>query len=142
MLGGSPARLTGRACFAIAFAEADEPVRFCNRYVSDVADALGAGNVVAGAASTDLLEALALVDTFKAREVHVTGVDVDVQIARGQRQAFLRSVRLPRRGRAGKKVARDAGAAPRPRALSSGARSASGCRPTCVRASAASSSPA
>ncbi len=104
VLGGSPARLTGRACFTIAFAEADEPAGFCNRYVSDVADAFGAGNVVAGAASSDLLSALALVDSFKAREVHVTGVDVDVRIARGQQQAFLRRVRLPRRGRAGRKV--------------------------------------
>jgi len=104
VLGGSPARLTGRACFTIGFAEAAEPARFCNRYVSDASDAFGAGNVVAGAASTDLLEALALVDMFKAREVHVTNVDADVEIARGQKQAFLRGVRLPRRGRSGKKV--------------------------------------
>ena len=79
-------------------------MRFCNRYVSDVPDALGAGNVVAGAASTDLLDALALIDGYKAGEVHVTGINGDVQIARGQRQAFLRGVRLPRRARAGKKV--------------------------------------
>ena len=104
VLGGSPARLTGRACFTIGIKEAREPARFCNRYVSDVPDALGAGNVVAGAASTDLLEALGLIDTFKAGEVHVTGVDVVVQIARGQRQAFLRGVRLPRRARAGQRV--------------------------------------
>ena len=104
VLGGSPARLTGRACFAIGFTEAPKPVRFCNRYVSDLPDALGAGNVIAGAASSDLFEALTLVDAFKAGAVHVTGVDVDVEIARGQRQAFLRSVRLPRRGRAGRKV--------------------------------------
>jgi hypothetical protein len=104
VLGGSPARLTGHACFAIGFREAPEPVRFCNRYVSDVSDALGAGNVIAGAASTDLLQALGLVDSFKAGVVHVTGVDADVQVARGQRQAFLRAVRLPRRGRAGRKV--------------------------------------
>jgi hypothetical protein len=102
VLGGSPARLTGRACFAIRFKEAPEPVRFCNRYVSDTPD--GLGNVVASAASGDLLSALALVDSFKAGEIHVTGVDADVQIARGQRQAYLRSVRLPRRGRAGRKV--------------------------------------
>ena len=104
VLGGSPARLTGRACFAISFREAPKPVRFCNRYVTDVPDALGAGNLVAGSASTDLLEALTLVDTFKAGEVHVTGVEGDVKMERGQRQAFLRGVRLPRRGRAGKKV--------------------------------------
>jgi len=104
VLGGSPARLTGRACFAIAFREAPEPVRFCNRYVSDTVDVFGAGNVVAGAAANDLFEALLLVDSFKAREVHVASVDVDVEIARGQRQAFLRRVRLPRRGRAGHEV--------------------------------------
>ena len=105
VLGGSPARLTGRACFTIRLRETSSPVRFCNRYVSDVPDALGAGNVVAGAASTDLLEALSLIDAFKAGTVHVTGIDVDVRIARGQRQAFLRDVRLPARARAGQKVA-------------------------------------
>ena len=104
VLGGSPARLTGRACFAISFRERPKPVRFCNRYVTDAPDALGSGNLVAGSASTDLLDALTTVDTFKAGEAHVTGVDVDVEIERGQRQAFLRGVRLPRRGRAGEKV--------------------------------------
>jgi hypothetical protein len=104
VLGGSPARLTGRACFTIGFREARKPARFCNRYVSDVADALGAGNVVAAAASSDLLDALGLVDSYKAGRLHVSGVDVDVRIARGQRQAFLRGVRLPRRARAGSKV--------------------------------------
>jgi hypothetical protein len=104
VLGGSPARLTGRACFAIRFAQAPEPVRFCNRYVTDAPDPFGAGNVVASAASTDLLSALSLVDSFKAGAAHVTAVEADVEMARGQRQAFLRSVRLPRRGRAGRKV--------------------------------------
>jgi hypothetical protein len=104
VLGGSPARLTGRACFAISLREAREPVRFCNRYVSDVPDPLGAGNVVAGSASSDLLEALSRIDGFKAGAVHVTGVEVAVQVARGQHQAFLRSVELPRRGRGGHMV--------------------------------------
>jgi hypothetical protein len=104
VLGGSPARLTGRACFAIALKEAPRPARFCNRYVSDLPDPLGAGNVVAGSASTDLLEALALVDSFKAGEAHVTRVDGHVEIARGQRQAFLRGVRLPPSGSPGAKV--------------------------------------
>jgi len=103
VLGGSPARLTGRACFAIALRELREPVRFCNRYVSDVPDP-GAGNVVASTAGGDLLAALALVDSFKAGKVHVRSVDVAVEIARGQRQAFLRRVRLPRRARAGQSV--------------------------------------
>jgi hypothetical protein len=104
VLDGSPARLTGRACFAISFAEAPEPVRFCNRYVSDQPDPFGAGNTVASTASADLFQALSLVDSFKAGVARVTGVEADIEIARGQRQAFLRRVVLPRRGRAGKKV--------------------------------------
>jgi hypothetical protein len=104
VLGGSPARLTGRACFAISLAETRKPARFCNRYVTDAADATGAGNVIAGTVSADLLEALSLVDGFRAGEARVTSIDVDVRIARGQRQAFLRSVELPRRARAGRKV--------------------------------------
>jgi hypothetical protein len=104
VLGGSPARLTGGACFAIGLKERKQPVRFCNRYVSDVPDVTGSGNVVAGAASADLLQALALIDDYKASELHVTGVEVNVKIGRGQHQAYLQSVRLPRRGKAGHSV--------------------------------------
>ncbi len=104
VLGGSPARLTGRACFTIAFREREQPVTFCNRYVSDQPDALGAGNVIAGAAGSDLLEALTLIDGYKASPIHVTGIDASIDIQRGQRQAFLRRVALPRRARAGRRV--------------------------------------
>ena len=104
VLGGSPARLTGRACFAITFAGRKRPARFCNRYVSDAPDFSGAGNVVASAASLDLFQALALIDGYKASELRVTAVESTVEIARGQRQAYLRDVRLPRRGKAGHSV--------------------------------------
>lgn len=105
VLGGSPARLTGRGCYAITFKERKSPARFCNRYVSDVADPFGAGNIVAAAATMDLLSALGMVDAYKASELHVTGVEANVQLSRGQRQAYLQRVRLPRRGRAGHTVA-------------------------------------
>jgi len=104
VLGGSPARLTGRACFVITLRELRDPVRFCNRYVTDTADLSGAGNVVASAAGSDLLQALALVDGYKASAVHVTRVEAFVRIRRGQRQAYLRSVKLPRRAEAGRRV--------------------------------------
>jgi len=104
ILGGSPARLTGRGCYAITFKQRTKPARFCNRYVTDVADPLGAGNVVAAAAGADLLTALALVDAYKASELQVTGVEANLKIGRGQRQAYLQRVRLPRRGRAGHTV--------------------------------------
>jgi hypothetical protein len=104
ILNGSPARLTGRGCYAITFKERRQPARFCNRYVTDIADPTGAGNLVAASAGSDLLSALALVDAFKASDLHVTGVEANIKISRGQRQAFLQRVRLPRRGRAGHTV--------------------------------------
>ena len=67
-------------------------------------DLSGSGNVVAAAASSDLLQALGLIDGYKASELHVTGVEVNVKVGRGQDQAYLRSVRLPRRGKAGHSV--------------------------------------
>jgi hypothetical protein len=103
VLLGSPARLTGRGCFTIALRELPEPAHFCNRYVTDTADPLS-GNVVAATASSDLLQALTKIDTYKASDIHVNSVDVDVDVRRGQRQAYLREVNLPDRGRAGAKV--------------------------------------
>jgi hypothetical protein len=103
VLGGSPARLTGDACFKITLREASKPVRFCNRYVSDIADPLS-GNTIAGAASSDLYSALSLVDFFRDAPVHVTDVEGTIEISRGQDQAFLRKVKLPKRARSGAKV--------------------------------------
>ena len=95
---GSPAA----ACYAITFKQRKKPARFCNRYVTDVADPLGAGNVVAAAAGADLLSAIALVDAYKASELQVTGVEANLKIQRGQRQAYLQRVRAaaPRARRA------------------------------------------
>ena len=104
VLGGSPARLTARACFTIRLRERPRPARFCNRYVTDALDMSGAGNVVAATAARDLSRALGDVDAFKAAPVHVTGVDVGLELARGRDQAFLRRVALPRRARAGSRV--------------------------------------
>jgi hypothetical protein len=103
VLGGSPARLTGRGCFAIAFSELAQPARFCNRYVANAPDPL-AGNSVAASAGADLLAALGLVDAYKGGPLHMTGVEASVEIRRGRQQAYLRGVQLPRRGRAGRRV--------------------------------------
>jgi hypothetical protein len=103
VLGGSPARLTGRGCFAITFAELERRVRFCNRYVTNTSDPL-AGNALAASAGADLLQAVAYIDAYQASPLHVTGVDANLQIRRGRRQAYLRSVRLPRRAKAGARV--------------------------------------
>jgi hypothetical protein len=104
VLGGSPARLTGRACFRIFLREAKRPLRFCNRYVTDGADDTGAGSILAATAANDISQALTSVDAYTAGPVHVAAVEARLQIRRGQRQAFLRAVRLPRRARAGQRV--------------------------------------
>ena len=104
VLGGSPARLTGRACFRIFVREAKQPFRFCNRYVTDSADESGAGSVLAAAAADDIAQALSTIDAYTAGPAHVAGVESRLQVRRGQRQAFLNAVRLPRRARAGQRV--------------------------------------
>ena len=84
------------ATLSSASVAARSSARFCNRYVSDFPDVLGAGNVIAGAASTDLGDALLQLDAYKAGEVTVQSVEGTVEIRRGQRQAFLRKVKLAR----------------------------------------------
>jgi len=103
VLNGSPARLTARGCFKVALRELRKPLRFCNRYVTDTADP-SSGSAVAALAAGDLSDALAQIDAYKPAVLHVTGVDSSVQVRRGQRQAFLRAVKLPRRARAGQRV--------------------------------------
>jgi hypothetical protein len=104
VLGGSPARLSGKACYRIFVREAKQPFRFCNRYVTDSADDTGAGSVLAATAANDISQALSTIDAYTAGPVHVAAVESRLQVRRGQRQAFLRSVKLPARARAGQLV--------------------------------------
>jgi hypothetical protein len=71
--------------------------------VTNTSDPL-AGNALAASAGADLLQAVSYIDAYQASPLHVTGVDANLQIRRGRRQAYLRSVRLPRRARAGARV--------------------------------------
>jgi hypothetical protein len=106
ILRSAPGKLTGTMCARIALRERRTPLRFCNRYVSAAAapEEAGATNVVAAGAAADVLQALSLLDEFKRSNLHVTEFAARVKMRRGQRQAFIRSVRLPRRVRAGRRV--------------------------------------
>jgi hypothetical protein len=107
LLQSAPGRLTARMCFQITLAELREPIRFCNRYVSAFpadADFVGTPNTVAARASTDLFDALSAIDDYQGRPPQVQEVAVRMRIARGERRAFLRSVKLPRRVRPGQRV--------------------------------------
>ena len=102
VLGSSPSRQTGEMCARIQVQERKKPFRFCNRYVVRGATAseegLGAGSPMV----TDFLEAVTALDEFNFRTLHVTGVEVNLKVRRGLKQAFLLDARGPdvvRRGR-------------------------------------------
>ena len=102
VLGSAPSRQTGEMCARITIAERKKPFRFCNRYVLrgaiDSEDGLGAGAPMV----TDFIEAVTTLDEFNFRTLHVTGVEVNLKVRRGLKQAFLLDAEGPdtiRRGR-------------------------------------------
>jgi hypothetical protein len=104
----APGRLTGRMCLRITFAERpNRPARYCNRYVSSgifdpFAGALG--NPIASNAAMDASAAFSLIELFTGPTPHVSNVHSEVEIRRGERVAFLRRVRAPRRVRSGQRI--------------------------------------
>ena len=106
ILRSAPSRLSGTVCVRIALRERRRPLRYCNRYVSAVApsDPDAGETLVAAGAASDALTALSELDDFKQRRLHVTEFAARVKLRRGLRQAFIRSVRMPRRVRRGQRV--------------------------------------
>jgi hypothetical protein len=104
ILDGSPARLTGTMCARIVLRERSKPLRFCNRYVTGEPDLTGAGNAIAGLAANDVLTALGIIDAYKVSDLEVREVSARMKLQRGMRQAFMRSIKLPRRVRPGQRV--------------------------------------
>jgi hypothetical protein len=106
-LGASPPRLTGDLCLRITLRERPRPMGFCNRYVTEAAAAggfFGVGNGVAIGAALDVADALSVIESFEAAEVHVERVDARVGVRRGAMLAQLRGVRMPRRVRPNQRV--------------------------------------
>ena len=108
VLHSTPGRLTGTMCLRIAFRERPKHrARFCNRYLSsEILDpeAGALGNGVAFSAAVDTLDAISLIETFEGRTPHVAHLDAQIELQRGQRLAFLRRVKAPKRVRAGREV--------------------------------------
>jgi hypothetical protein len=107
LLASTPARLTATMCARIQLMELAPPLRFCNRYVSDSLDIGDDGsltNSVGSRAAADVMSALSDIETYAGRPPHISGVSVELTVARGARQAFLRKIRLPRRVRPGQTV--------------------------------------
>ncbi len=104
ILRSAPARSTATMCARLTLREAPRPVRVCNRYVTAGFAEEGFGSLLAELAGGDLLDLLSRLDDYKVSRLHVTGLDVALDVRRGQRQAFLRDVRLPARVRPGQTV--------------------------------------
>ena len=106
-LGSTPGRLTGEMCARMSLAELDEPLRFCNRYISLAASQSEDGtmtNAVLSGAASDLGGALATIDAYTGKPPRVTGVSALLKVRRGADLASIRSVSLPRRVRPGQRV--------------------------------------
>jgi hypothetical protein len=106
ILRSAPGQLTGTVCVRIGLRERKRPLRFCNRYASAVApsDPEAGENIVAAGSAADALEALTELDDYKRSRLHVTEFSANVKLRRGLRQAFIRSVSMPRRVRRGQRV--------------------------------------
>ncbi len=107
VLGSAPIRNAGELCFQVRLRERRAPLRFCNRYVADGLSGVADGSLVttSGASmAADASTALALLDAFSGRKLHVTGVQAQIEVTRGQRMSYLREVRLPRQVRPGRRV--------------------------------------
>jgi hypothetical protein len=106
VLRSAPGKLIGSVCFRIAVRERRKPFRVCNRYASALApsDPEAGANIVAAGGASDALSALTELDDYKPRGLHVTEFTAGVTLHRGLHQAFLRSVDLPRKVRAGRRV--------------------------------------
>jgi hypothetical protein len=104
----SPGRLTGRMCLRITFAERPKrPARFCNSYVSSGSfdPFLGPlGNPIAYSAATDASGAFSLIEAFQGRTPHVAKVHSEIELRRGERVAFVRRVKAPRRVKPGRRI--------------------------------------
>jgi len=106
-LRSAPGRLTANVCVQVSIGGLPRPARFCNRYVSAFPadeDFVGTANTVAARASSDVFEALTVIDDYQGKPPKIGEVAVRMDLERGEQRAFLRSIRLPRRVRAGRTV--------------------------------------
>ncbi len=107
LLRSAPGRLTANVCVQVSIGGLSRPARFCNRYVSAFPadeDFVGTANTVAARASSDVFEALTAIDDYQGKPPRIGEVAVRMDLERGEQRAFLRSIRLPARVRAGRTV--------------------------------------
>jgi hypothetical protein len=110
ILRGSPVNISGTMCVRIEARELDEPMRFCNRYVSapDAAIAqseeLDFGFGLQTEMVDDFVTALDLLDTFELGTLHLTRVEANTRLRRGLLDAVMLRGSAPRRVRPGQRI--------------------------------------
>lgn len=106
IIGSAPQRMSGSMCMQVTLRELAKPLRFCNRYINDgtgYGETVGV-NPVALEVGSDATSALSIFDGYKGKPVHVEEVTARLTQTRAQRQAYLRSIELPKRIRRGSTV--------------------------------------
>jgi hypothetical protein len=90
-----PARESGSLCARLTLLGQAEPLRFCNRYVTQ------AGGGIGGSMADDLARAIAAVDAAEYAPLAIERVDAELDVRRGARQAYMLGATLPRSVRRG-----------------------------------------
>jgi hypothetical protein len=99
VLRSVPARESASMCVRITLLDEERPLRFCNRYVTQ----LGGG--VGGSMADDVARAVASIDFAEFAPLTVDRVDAELDVRRGARQAHMLGATVPRSVRRGSVVA-------------------------------------
>lgn len=107
VFNGPPANESGSMCFTVTLQERSTRLHFCNRYVGTGAAGDGTANgppEVSNGASTDVANALGVLDAVQFATLHVTKVTATITAKRGLDAATILSARAPATVRAGSTV--------------------------------------
>jgi hypothetical protein len=85
-------------CARITLLGRTEPLRICNRYVTQLPGGVG------GAMADDVARAVAAIDAAEFAPVAVERIDAEMDLRRGARQAYMLGVSMPRAVRRGQVV--------------------------------------
>jgi hypothetical protein len=104
-LGEIPARQSGEMCASFRIVGYKPPLEFCNRYVTRDGGISADGGLGAGGPMvSDMVEAIALIDSFEFAALDMESVEVNLTLRRGLRQAYMLGATAPRRVRRGRTI--------------------------------------
>lgn len=98
ILRSVPSRMSGSMCARITLLGRRDPLRICNRYVTQLGGGLG------GSMADDLVRAIAAIDVAEYAPLAIERLDVELDARRGARQAYMLGASMPRSVRRGQVV--------------------------------------